>query len=169
MQARDTDLPGMLGSLDTLAYGIGTAVNAQKVDAIANTVPEAIKSSGKLIVGVNIPYSPNEFKDPSGKIVGFDVDLMDATAKVLGLTTQYTESDFDKIIPSITAGTYDVGMSSFTDNKEREKTVNFVDYFEAGTSFFEKATGGPKVTNLASICGLTVSVESGTTEQRFQA
>ena len=45
---------------------------------IANTVPEDIKSSGKLIVGVNIPYTPNEFKDPSGKIVGFDVDLMNA-------------------------------------------------------------------------------------------
>ncbi len=55
-------------------------------------------------------------------------------------------------------------MSSFTDNKLREKTVNFVDYFAAGTSFFEKASGGPTVTNLASICGLSVSVESGTTE-----
>ncbi len=40
------------------------AAPAEKVDAIANTVPEAIKSSGKLIVGVNIPYAPNEFKDP---------------------------------------------------------------------------------------------------------
>ena len=47
---------------------------------IANTVPEDIKSSGKLVVGVNIPYAPNEFKDPSGKIVGFDVDLMNAIA-----------------------------------------------------------------------------------------
>ena len=38
-----------------------------------------------------------------------------------------------------------------------------VDYFNAGTSFFEKS-GGPKVSTLASICGLTVAVESGTTE-----
>ena len=57
-----------------------TAGSSEKVDEIANTVPEAIKSSGKLIVGVNIPYAPNEFKDPSGKIVGFDVDLMNAIA-----------------------------------------------------------------------------------------
>ena len=41
-----------------------TAATAEKVDEIANTVPEDIKSSGKLIVGVNIPYAPNEFKDP---------------------------------------------------------------------------------------------------------
>ena len=56
------------------------AACAAKVDEIANTVPEDIKSSGKLIVGVNAPYAPNEFKDPSGKIVGFDVDLMNAIA-----------------------------------------------------------------------------------------
>ena len=63
-----------------------TAAKAAKVDDIANMVPEDIKSSGKLIVGVNVPYTPNEFKDPSGKIIGFDVDLMNAIASTLGLT-----------------------------------------------------------------------------------
>ena len=95
-------------------------------------MPEDIKSSGKLIVGVNVPYTPNEFKDSSGKIVGFDVDLMDAIATTLGLTAEYREADFDKIIPAIQAGTYNVGMSSFTDTKEREQTVDFVTYFSAG-------------------------------------
>ena len=65
-----------------------SGATAEKVDAIANTVPEDIKSSGKLVVGVNIPYTPNEFKDPSGKIVGFDVDLMNAVAATLGLTAE---------------------------------------------------------------------------------
>jgi len=104
------------------------AASAEKVDAIANTVPEDIKSSGKLIVGVNIPYTPNEFKDESGKIVGFDVDLMNAVAATLGLTAEYREADFAKIIPSIQGGTFNVGMSSFTDTKEREQTVDFVTY-----------------------------------------
>ena len=107
-------------------------VTAEKVDAIANTVPEAIKSSGKLIVGVNIPYAPNEFKDPSGKIVGFDVDLVNAVAATLGLTPEYREADFAKIIPSIQGDTFNIGMSSFTDTKEREQTVDFVTYFSAG-------------------------------------
>ena len=78
-----------------------TAAAAKKVDEIAATVPEDIKKSGKLIVGVNVPYTPNEFKDPSGKIVGFDVDLMNAIATTLGLTAEYREADFAKIIPAI--------------------------------------------------------------------
>ena len=139
-----------------------TAASAEKVDAIANTVPEKIKSSGELVVGVNIPYAPNEFKDPSGKIVGFDVDLMNAIAATLGLTADYRESDFEKIIPSIQGGTYNVGMSSFTDTKEREKTVDFVTYFEAGIQWAQRA-GAPVDPNNA--CGKKVAVQATTIEE----
>jgi polar amino acid transport system substrate-binding protein len=139
-----------------------TAGSSEKVDEIANTVPEAIKSSGKLIVGVNIPYAPNEFKDPSGKIVGFDVDLMNAIAGTLGLTAEYRESDFAKIIPSIQGGTYNVGMSSFTDTKEREASVDFVTYFSAGILWAQRP-GTPVDPNNA--CGKKVAVQATTTEE----
>jgi polar amino acid transport system substrate-binding protein len=139
-----------------------SAVNAEKVDAIANTVPEAIKSSGKLIVGVNIPYTPNEFKDPSGKIVGFDVDLMNAVAATLGLQAEYREADFAKIIPSIQGDTFNVGMSSFTDTKEREQSVDFVTYFSAGSLWAQKAGAGIDPENA---CGKKVAVQATTTQE----
>ena len=136
--------------------------DANKVDEIANTVPEEIKSSGKLIVGVNIPYKPNEFKDESGKIVGFDVDLMNAIAGTLGLTPEYREADFSKIIPSIQGGTFNVGMSSFTDTKEREASVDFVTYFSAGTSWAQKKGAGIDPNNA---CGKKVAVQATTTQE----
>jgi polar amino acid transport system substrate-binding protein len=146
----------------TGASGGGSSSAAvAKVDSIAAMVPDKIKSSGKLIVGVNVPYAPNEFKDSSGKIVGFDVDLMDAVATVLGLTPEYTEAAFDKIIPAIQAGTYNVGMSSFTDNKEREKTVDFVTYFSAGIQW---AAPAGKTVDPNNACGLKVAVQATTTE-----
>ena len=141
------------------------APSAEKVDAIANTVPENIKSSGKLIVGVNIPYAPNEFKDTSGKIVGFDVDLMNAIAATLGLTAEYREADFAKIIPSIQGDTFNVGMSSFTDTKEREQTVDFVTYFSAGILWAQKAGAGIDPNNA---CGKKVSVQATTTEETVE-
>lgn len=136
--------------------------SSAKVEEIANTVPEDIKSSGKLIVGVNIPYTPNEFKDPSGKIVGFDVDLMNAIAGVLGLTVDYREADFAKIIPSIQGGTYNVGMSSFTDTKEREESVDFVTYFSAGIQWAQRPGSNIDPNNA---CGKKVSVQATTTEE----
>ncbi|UNB56072.1 MULTISPECIES: ABC transporter substrate-binding protein [unclassified Mycolicibacterium] len=139
-----------------------TAASAAKVDEIANTVPEDIKSSGKLIVGVNLPYAPNEFKDASGKIVGFDVDLMNAIAATLGLTPEYRESDFAKIIPSIQGDTYNVGMSSFTDTKEREQSVDFVTYFSAGIQWAQRPDSPVDPNNA---CGKKVSVQATTTEE----
>ena len=139
------------------------APSAEKVDAIANTVPEAIKSSGKLVIGVNIPYAPNEFKDPSGKIVGFDVDLMNAVAATLGLTPEYRESDFAKIIPSIQGGTFNVGMSSFTDTKEREQTVDFVDLLLCGHAV--GAETRQQRIDPENACGKKVAVQATTVQE----
>ncbi len=148
------------GSSGSTSATSGAAV--EKVDAIANTVPEDIKSSGKLVVGVNIPYTPNEFKDTSGKIVGFDVDLMNAVAATLGLTAEYREADFAKIIPSIQGGTFNVGMSSFTDTKEREATVDFVTYGSAGILWAQRPDNPVDPNNA---CGKKVAVQATTTEE----
>ena len=138
------------------------AVTPQKADDVAATLPDDIRKSGKLVVGVNIPYTPNEFKDAQGKIVGFDVDLMNAVAGTLGLTADYRESDFAKIIPSIDGGTYNVGMSSFTDTKEREKQVDFVTYFSAGSQWAQRPGGGIDPNNA---CGKKVAVQATTVQE----
>ncbi len=139
-----------------------TAVSVPKVDAIAATLPAAIAEAGVLVVGVNLPYPPNEFKDSEGRIVGFDVDLMNAVAATLGVTAEYRESDFAKIIPAIVGGTYDVGMSSFTDTREREKQVDFVTYFSAGTQWAQR-TG--ETVDPANACGKKVAVQATTIQE----
>jgi polar amino acid transport system substrate-binding protein len=139
-----------------------TKVSVSKVDDIAAKLPDKIKQAGKLTVGVNLPYAPNEFKDSSGKIVGFDVDLMDAVASVLGVKADYQESEFERIIPAIEAGTLDVGMSSFTDNAEREKTVDFTDYFSAGSQWAQQKG---KTIDPNNACGKKVAVEHATVQE----
>ncbi len=139
-----------------------TAVQAQKVDEIAATVPENIRNAGKLVVGVNIPYAPNEFKDAEGKIVGFDVDLVNAVAATLGLTADFREADFAKIIPSIQGGTLDMGMSSFTDTKERQQSVDFVDYFSAGTQWAQRPN---TLIDPNNACGKKVAVQATTVQE----
>jgi polar amino acid transport system substrate-binding protein len=134
--------------------------------AAAALVPAAIKSSGTLKVASDASYAPDEFLASNGTtVVGMDVDLAQAIAAKLGLKASVKNVTFNAIIPAIADGRYDLGMSSFTDTKDREKTVNFVTYFKAGTSFFERSNGGPSITGLASICGLKVAVEAGTTEE----
>jgi polar amino acid transport system substrate-binding protein len=129
-------------------------------------VPAAVKSKGTLVVAADATYPPNEFIAPDGKTVdGMDADLAKAIAAVAGLKAEVKNATFDSIIPGLAAKKYDLGMSSFSDTKEREKTVDFVTYFTAGTSFYVKAQGGPTVNTLADLCGKTVAVEKGTTQQ----
>ncbi len=137
------------------------SVTVAKQPEIAALVPAPIAKSGVLRVGTNPPYQPNEFKDRNGNIIGYDVDLMKAIAQVLGLRAKFFESDFDKIIPALQSGTYDVGMSSFTDSKEREKQVDFVTYYSAGVQWAQR-TGGKVDPDNA--CGLRVGVQSTTVQ-----
>ena len=147
--------------------GVATAAGSSGVDKkAAALVPASLAKKGTVTIAADATYAPNEFIASNGHtVIGMDVDLGTALFAKLGLKVNFVNVTFDAIITGLAAGKYDIGMSSFTDTKAREKVVNFVDYFEAGTSFFEKSQGGPKVTNLASLCGLTVSVETGTTEQ----
>ena len=125
------------------------------VPAIAAAVPADLRADGTLIIGVNVPYAPNEFTNSEGEIVGFDVDLMNAVARTMGLTTQYRESEFDDIIPAVRDGSVDVGMSSFTDTLDRQQLVDFVTYFEAGTLWAQQRDSSIDPT---AACGLRVGV-----------
>jgi ABC-type amino acid transport substrate-binding protein len=107
------------------------------------------------VIGVNVPYAPNEFKNSAGEIVGFDVDLMNAVATTLGLTPDYRETAFESIMPSVSGGDFNVGMSSFTDTREREADVDFVTYFQAGTLWAQRS--GSSVDPDAA-CGLRIGV-----------
>jgi len=134
--------------------------------AVVKLVPASLKSKGTLTVASDATYAPNEFIGSDGHtVVGMDADLSKALAAVMGLKANIVNATFDTIIPGLAAGKHDIGASSFSDNKEREKTVDFVDYFIAGESFITKASGGTSISSIADICGKTVAVEKGTTEE----
>jgi polar amino acid transport system substrate-binding protein len=134
--------------------------------SIAAQVPAAIKSKGTLTVAADATYAPNEFIASDGHtVIGMDPDLVNALATVMGLKAQIINATFNTIIPGLAAGKYDLGASSFTDTKERQKTVEFVTYFTAGESFYAKSSSNPTISSLSDLCGKSVAVEKGTTEE----
>jgi polar amino acid transport system substrate-binding protein len=141
--------------------------SVQKDPAIAAQAQKAnLVSPGQLSVAADATYAPDEFiqAGTSGTVIGMDADLAKAIAQLMGLQANVQNQTFDSIIPGLAAGKYDLGMSSFTDTLDREKTVDFVTYAQAGESFFVKADGGPTINSLDDICGLKVGAEKGTTE-----
>ena len=130
--------------------------------SLASMVPSDISSKGVINFGSDGTYPPNEFVGTDGKTMqGMDIDLGNAIVAKLGLKATYTNAPFDSIIPGIQSGKYDAGLSSFTDNKDREKIVDFVTYFSAGTSWAAK-TGSTLTPDTA--CGKNIAVQKGTVE-----
>ena len=143
----------------------GNAFGAKESSTIAAEVPSSVKSKGSVTVAVDASYAPNEFFAADNKTIeGWDIDLGHALGTVMGVDFKFEEAGFDGIIPGLASGKYDVGMSSFTDNKEREQTVDMVTYFSAGTSFYVNTNGGPDIGSLDDLCGHSVAVEKGTTQ-----
>ena len=139
----------------------GSASDVQKDDAAAAMLPDDIAKSGKLIVGTDPTYAPNEFKDESGDPIGWGIEIADGIAAKLGLKAEYQVSKFDNIIPSVTGGKADIGESSFTDTTEREKQVDFVNYYTAGIQW---ASAVGKDVDPDNACGLKVAVQATTYE-----
>ncbi|HEU4676827.1 MAG TPA: transporter substrate-binding domain-containing protein, partial [Motilibacteraceae bacterium] len=115
------------------------APSASADSGLASKVPDSIKSDGKILVGTDSTYAPSEFLDTDGKtIIGFDVDLFDAVAQKLGLKAEFQTAPFDSIIAGVGSGKYEIGVSSFTVNADREKQANMISYFNAGTQWATK-------------------------------
>ena len=132
--------------------------------ALAAKVPQKIKDAGKIVVGSDASYAPNEFLADDGKTVqGMDVDLFTAVAAKFGLKAEFQNAGFDTIILGVTSGKYDVGVSSFTINDERKKSVNMVSYFNAGTQWAVNS-GNPKKVDPENACGLSIGVQKGTVQ-----
>lgn len=84
-------------------------------------------------VGMDAAYKPFEFRDEQNKIVGFDIDLMNAIGEQAGLKMEMVDTAWDGIIPALLNGKIDIIASAMTITDERKKSVLFSEpYFTSG-------------------------------------
>ncbi|KJY37174.1 MULTISPECIES: ABC transporter substrate-binding protein [unclassified Streptomyces] len=143
-------------------------------------VPSAQQSGKVLRIGMDVNYPPVEFRGSDGKPDGLDPDIAAALGRILDLRIEYVDTPFDKLIPNLHHKQYDVAMSALSDIRQRRDgvdeagkstglAVDFVDYFIAGTSIVVPK-GNPKgIHGLDDLCGRTVAVQSGTTQDEIVA
>lgn len=131
--------------------------------ALAQTLPPEIAQSKVVRVAVNTPYEPLEMHDPkSNELIGFDIDLAAAMAKVLGVKLEYTDGAFETMTPALQSGRVDMIMSGFYDTPKRRPLFDFIDYLKAGAQFFT-LTSAAEIKDPTDLCGKTVGTIRGTT------
>lgn len=142
-----------------------TPIPAQTEDPAINALlPESIRASGVLKMATDANYPPCQWFDSSKKMVGYEVDIWDALAGVLGVKLDVASIDFAGLIPGVQGGRYDAAMECITDRVEREEVVDFVNHsLTYGNQFYYLAANEKIVAeDPKSFCGLTTAGQSGT-------
>jgi len=142
----------------------GNGDSASPTNSIGALLPEAIRSAGVLRVGSDMTYAPFEFLADDKTPQGFDVELINAVGEELGIKIELVNTSFDSIIPGLLAKKYDAIISALTDNEDRRKQVDFVDYITVGAGLLVPQ-GNPKgITGVEDLCGRKVAIAKGSTQ-----
>ena len=144
----------------TLAAVIATLA----APAYAQSLPDAVKTAGKVVVLNQPGYAPMEFKDLStGTLTGLDIDLQLAMAKELGVKVEWSESTFEQLIPSLLTGRANLIHSGMSDTEKRRENLDFVDYMKSGAQFYTTAARKDEFKTPTDFCGKRVGMPKTTT------
>ncbi|HEX9037962.1 MAG TPA: ABC transporter substrate-binding protein [Ktedonobacterales bacterium] len=155
------------------ATSTGGATSGSGCPSASTQTSWNLVSPGKMTIITNSPYAPAEFPDPNDptKVVGYDMDIANAIAKQMCLTLVVNNTEnFDSIIPDISQPPlgqqrYDMSISSFTINSDRQKSVDMIPYFQAGQSLLLPPSSSAGLTSdLSTWCGKSIAVQDGTVE-----
>ena len=87
--------------LSGLALGVVT-------QTMAGEISDRVEKTKTLLVGTEGTYAPFTFHDDSGKLTGFDVEVIEAVAQRLGLTIQFNETQWDSMYAGLNAKRFDL-------------------------------------------------------------
>ena len=159
------------------AAGLGlTACGAQpsgdgSADSAKSESGYTLVEEGKLIGVSDMAYPPLEsIPDGGSEPEGFEIDMMDAVAKKLGLQMKWLPATkFDTIIPLIKqGGKADVGVSAFTITDERKQEIDFTDsYLDSNQGLVAPKAAGELSEEKLNVAGTQIAVQSGTTGEAW--
>ena len=79
----------------------------------------------EIVVVTENAYPPLQFLDKEGKPAGWEYDAVAEIAKRLNATVKYENTSWDAMIPAVSEGQYDMGMTGITIKDDRKEKVDF--------------------------------------------
>jgi lysine-arginine-ornithine-binding protein len=143
-------------------------IAATAIALAAATGVAAAKDWKEIRIGTEGAYPPFNSIDPSGQLVGFDIDIAKAVCDKLQAKCTFVAQDWDGIIPALLAGKYDAIVASMSITEERKKKVAFTNkYYDTPASFI--APKDTKITDFspAGLKGKVLGTQSSTTHANF--
>lgn len=146
---------------------VGAAILNLGWTGAAHTVStlERVKDRGYMIAGSKEDCAPFGFRDKSGNIVGFDVDVCRYIANKLGVDLKVVPVTSAIRITAVQDGTIDISAATITHTKSRDDVIDFsITYFFDGQKFLVKKGSGIK--SYRDLTGKRIGTVKATTSER---
>jgi len=144
------------------ALALGTA---PQIGLAAGHLPDL--GGQEVVVVTENAYPPLQFVDPaSGDAIGWEYDAMAEIAKRINITVVYENTSWDAMIPAVSGGEYDLGMTGITIREDRAEMVDFSDKYMTSEMVMLVRADEDRFTDAASFAAdddLLMAAQPGTT------
>jgi polar amino acid transport system substrate-binding protein len=130
---------------------------------LAETLPDL--AGREIVVVTENAYPPLQFLDKSGAAIGWEYDAMAEIAKRLNAKVKYENTSWDAMIPAVSDGQYEMGMTGITIKDERKEKVDFSEPYMRSEMLMIVRGDETRFTDAASFAAipeLLVSAQAGT-------
>ncbi len=132
--------------------------------ALAQDLPDL--AGREIVVVTENAYPPLQFLDASGAAIGWEYDAMAEIAKRLNATIKYENISWDAMIPAVSEGQFDLGMTGITIRDDRKEQVDFSDSYMTSEMVMMVRGDEARFTDAASFAAnpdLLMAAQPGTT------
>jgi polar amino acid transport system substrate-binding protein len=139
-----------------LALGLAWAPSSAVAQA---ALPDSVKARGAIVVGIEATYPPMAYRDPkTNEQVGFNIDLVGAIAKEMGVPVKWEEMTFEQLMTALTTKRIDMIGTAISDLPSRREKLTFVDYFVTGSQLFTTTANAATIKQPLDVCGKKVGM-----------
>jgi len=143
---------------------LAAAFAATATMALAADLPDL--GGRDVVVVTENAYPPLQFIDASGNAVGWEYDAMAEIAKRLNFNLSYENISWDAMIPAVSEGQFDIGMTGITIRDDRKEMVDFSDAYMRSEMVMMVRGDEERFTDAASFAAnpdLLMAAQPGTT------
>ncbi len=147
-------------AIAVLAGAASILTGCKKETKAAEASLENVKAKGFFILGLDDSFPPMGFRDESGNIVGFDIDMAKEVAARLGVELKLQPVDWDGVILSLDKGDIDLIWNGMTITEARKEKINFSKPYLANTQAVA-VLAGSAIASKADLAGKIIGVQMG--------
>ena len=128
------------------------------------TVFCGLASAQTLKIGTEATYAPFEYTDDQANIIGYDIDIINAIAKVQGFEVEVLNMPFDGLIPALMTQQINASIAAISITPERQKRVDFTQsYYTSGISILIRQEDKEIYKSSKDLAGKRLCAQIGTT------